>query len=136
MIFIDSPVWFAIANRKDREQQRARDLLRVDLQRITTDQVMVETWLLINSRVGRQVAEDFWQLIREGGAYVEHVMASDTELAWRGGHVFRDQPFSLVDRTGFVVMERLGIVRAARFDHDLVVYRFGRKRERACEVPH
>jgi predicted nucleic acid-binding protein len=39
-----------------------------------------------------------------------------------------------VDRTSFAVMERLGIIRAASFDADFAVYRYGRKRDRAFEV--
>ena len=48
--------------------------------------------------------------------------------------VFPDQKFSLVDRTSFVIMERLGISRVASFDNDFVVYRYGVNRDRAFEV--
>jgi predicted nucleic acid-binding protein len=40
----------------------------------------------------------------------------------------------IVDRTSFAVMERLGVHRAAAFDDDFAVYRFGRRWERAFEV--
>jgi predicted nucleic acid-binding protein len=50
------------------------------------------------------------------------------------GRGFRDQRFSLVDRTSFAVMERLGVSRAIAFDDDFVVYRFGPDRRRAFEV--
>ena len=45
-----------------------------------------------------------------------------------------DQEFSLVDRTSFAVMERLGITRVASFDNQFSVYRFGPRRSRAFEV--
>lgn len=32
-------------------------------------------------------------------------------------------------------MERLGVLRAATFDADFAVYRFGPRRERAFEIP-
>ena len=54
--------------------------------------------------------------------------------AWAIGEAFHDQNFSIVDRTSFAVMERLGINRAASFDDDFAVYRYGRSRERAFEV--
>ena len=44
------------------------------------------------------------------------------------------QDFSLVDRTSFAVMERLGLVRAASFDNHFAIYRFGRNRDRAFEI--
>jgi predicted nucleic acid-binding protein len=54
--------------------------------------------------------------------------------AWAIGESFPDQKFSIVDRTSFAVMERLGITRAASFDDDFAIYRYGRSRERAFEI--
>jgi predicted nucleic acid-binding protein len=47
---------------------------------------------------------------------------------------FPDQRFSLVDRTSFASLERLGISRVASFDNDFVIYRYGVHRDRAFEV--
>ena len=54
--------------------------------------------------------------------------------AWVMGEDFPDQDFSLVDRTSFAVMERLGLERAASFDEDFAVYRWGPGRRRAFDV--
>jgi uncharacterized protein len=62
------------------------------------------------------------------------VTAADMEAAWAIGDIFPDQEFSIVDRTSFAVMERLGLTRAASFDDDFAVYRYGRGRSRAFEV--
>jgi predicted nucleic acid-binding protein len=56
------------------------------------------------------------------------------DRAWAIGQAFPDQDFSLVDRTSFAVMERLGITRVASFDDHFAVYRFGPRRDRAFEV--
>ena len=56
------------------------------------------------------------------------------EAAWAIGTAFPDQEFSIVDRTSFAVMERLGLTRVASFDSDFAVYRYGRNRDRAFEV--
>jgi predicted nucleic acid-binding protein len=64
-------------------------------------------------------------------ARVEHVSAADLEAAWTIAERFPDQLFSIVDRTSFAVMERLGIHRAVTFDDDFAIYRFGPRRDRA-----
>ena len=65
---------------------------------------------------------------------MEYVGAADLEAAWAIGQAFPDQGFSIVGRTSFAVMERLGVHRVATFDDDFAVYRFGRDRRRAFTV--
>ena len=55
-VFIDSSVWFAAANIRDGYNKRAKELLSALQTRLTTDHVVVETWLLLNSRVHRDAA--------------------------------------------------------------------------------
>lgn len=96
--------------------------------------MLVETWLLLNSRTRRDIAESFWAELRSGDVEVESVTLADIEAAWSVGERFPDQSFSIVDRTSFVVMERLGITRAASFDQDFAIYRYGRARDKAFEI--
>ena len=65
---------------------------------------------------------------------VEPVIAGDMESAWAIGLRFPDQDFSIVDRTSFAVMERLGIRRVATFDDHFAIYRYGRDRRKSFEV--
>jgi predicted nucleic acid-binding protein len=121
---------------RDRGNARAKSILRNNTDHVTTDHVLVETWLLLSSRYHRQAAERFWERIRSDGVRVDMVIAADLEAAWAIGESFADQDFSIVDRTSFVVMERLGITRVASFDDDFAVYRYGRSRARAFEIVH
>jgi predicted nucleic acid-binding protein len=89
---------------------------------------------LIRYRIRRQAAERFWESIRNGVSAIEPVGAADLEAAWQTGILWRDQDFSIVDRTSFAVMCRLGIERAASFDADFAVFRFGTNRRRALTI--
>jgi uncharacterized protein len=133
-IFVDSSIWFAAGNSRELRNQRAKAILADNTPRVTTDHILVETWLLLNSRVHRHAAEQFWRGIRSGTARIEKVTMADLETAWAIGEIFSDQNFSIVDRTSFAVMERLGIFRVASFDDDFAIYRYGRNRDRAFEV--
>jgi len=59
---------------------------------------------------------------------------ADLEAAWQIGLSWRDQDFSIVDRTSFAVMQRLGIERAASLNDHFAVYRFGPKRRHSFTV--
>jgi len=133
-VFVDSSVWFGAANTREQRNERAKQILaELDSVQIT-DHVLVETWLLLNSRINRTAAEQFWRAVRSGAAEIEKVTHGDLETAWAIGEAFPDQSFSLVDRTSFAVMERLGITDVASFDDDFAIYRFGRNRDRAFQV--
>lgn len=133
-VFVDSSVWFAAAVARDRGNARAKAILQDADELVTTDHVLIETWLLLCSRSGRWTAERFWEGLRRGVVHLEIVTGADLEVAWSIGESFRDQDFSIVDRTSFAVMERLGVTAAASFDNDFAVYRFGRARDRAFDV--
>jgi uncharacterized protein len=133
-IFVDSSIWFAAANIREQRNERAKRILADIATPLMTDHVLVETWLLLNSRVHRNAAEMFWRGVRDGAAEMEKVTAADLESAWTVGESFADQDFSIVDRTSFVVMERLGVTQVASFDNDFAVYRYGRNRDKAFEV--
>jgi predicted nucleic acid-binding protein len=133
-VFVDASVWFGAANIRDRQNARAKKILAEVANPVLTDHVLIETWVLLNARVHRRAAEQFWIGVRHGAAQLETVLAADLDAAWAIGEAFPDQDFSIVDRTSFAVMERLGLTRAASFDDHFAVYRFGRNRDRAFEI--
>jgi predicted nucleic acid-binding protein len=132
--FVDTSAWFAAANVKDRHNQRAIELLSAGLELITSTFVLVETWLILQSKMSFAVAEDFAGYVRLGAAKIESNEMSDLEYSWRVREAFQDQTFSLVDRTSFAMMERLQISKVVSFDHDFVIYRYGPDRRQAFEV--
>lgn len=133
-IFVDTSVWFAAADSSDLDNSRAKAILASGEPLLTTDHVLAETWTLLRSRIHRHAAERFWDGLRNGTAAIESVGPADLEAAWQIGLAYRDQDFSLVDRTSFAVMRRLGIERAASFDDHFAVFRFGPKRRHAFVI--
>ena len=133
-LFVDTSVWYAAADISDASNGRAKEILGGHEMLLTTDHVLVETWMLLRHRVSRDAAERFWEGLRRGVATMEMVGPADLEAAWHIGATFRDQDFSLVDRTSFAVMLRLGVQHAASFDNDFAVFRFGPNRRRAFVV--
>ena len=90
--------------------------------------------MLLAHRLGRPAAEQFWAAIRGGAAAVEPVGLADLEVAFGIGDDFPDQGFSIVDRSSFAVMQRLGVHRAATLDEHFAIFRFGRDRSSAFEI--
>ena len=133
-LFVDTSIWYAAADKSETSNLRAKAILSAGEPLVTTDHVLIETWTLIRYRLGRRAAERFWEGLRNGAATIENVGAADLEAAWEIGTSYRDQDFSIVDRTSFSVMRRLGIERAASLDDDFAIFRFGPNRRRAFEV--
>jgi predicted nucleic acid-binding protein len=133
-LFADSSALYALFDATDTQHDRAVPILTSGEPITTSDHVLVESWLLVHGRLGRPLADRFWQGVREGGVAIEPVVPADLEVAWRIGEDFPDQDFSIVDRTSFAVMQRLGLYRAATFDDDFAVFRFGPNRQRAFEI--
>ena len=133
-LFADTSAWFAAADASDSSNRRAKRILQAGERLVTSSFVLAETWRLVHHRLGRRAAEQFWDGLRSGVAEIEPVVAADLEVAWNIGEAYRDQDFSIVDRTSFAVMRRLGIHRAASLDDDFAIYRFGPNRKQAFEV--
>lgn len=133
-IFVDTSAWYAAADSGDRRNGLAKRLLGTEEPLVTSDHVLVETWRLLHHFVSAHAAEAFWDGLRTGVAAIEQTTDADLEAAWAIGERFPDQDFSLVDRTSFALMERLGISRVISFDNDFAVFRYGRGRRLAFEV--
>ena len=133
-LFVDTSIWYAAADKSDASNSRAKAVLSAGEPLVTTDHILVETWTLIRHRLGRRAAERFWEGLRSGAATVETVGAADLDTAWEIGKSYRDQDFSIVGRTSFAVMRRLGIEGAASLDDDFAIFRYGPNRRRAFTV--
>ena len=133
-LFVDTSAWYAASDGRDRHHRTATEILSSGEPLVTTDHVVIETWLLIRGRADRTIADRFWHGLRAGAASVETVGPADLEVAWSIGEGYPDQDFSIVDRTSFSVMQRLGLTRVVSLDFHFAVYRYGPRRESAFDV--
>ena len=134
-VFVDTSAWYAAADLGDVHHGRAIGRLSEfsgDL--LTSDHVLVETWFLAANRLGVDIAETLVTAIRAGRARVEAATIADLEIAAQIHDAFADQEFSIVDRTSWSIMQRLGVHEAISFDRDYSIYRFGRGRRQAFTV--
>jgi predicted nucleic acid-binding protein len=133
-LFVDTSIWYAAADLSDLGNDHAKAILNSNEPLITTDHVLVETWTLLRYRLQRHAAERFWDGMRSGVTAIEPVGLADLEAAWQIGLSWKDQDFSIIDRTSFAVMRRLGIERAASLDDHFAIFRFGPQRRQAFTV--
>ena len=133
-LFVDTSIWYAAADSSDRGNARSKAILKSGETLVTSDHVLIETWTLLHHKLERKAAERFWEGLRSGIAAIETVTLADLEIAWDIGVSWRDQDFSVVDRTSFAVMRRLGIDRVASLDAHFAVFRFGPKHRESFHV--
>ena len=133
-LFVDTSIWYAAADSSDRGNARGKAILKSGEALVTSDHVLVETWTLLRHRLGRRAGERFWEGLRRGIAMIEPVALADLEVAWEIGVSWVDQDFSIVDRTSFAVMRRLGIDRVASLDEHFAIFRFGPKRRQSFTI--
>lgn len=135
-VFVDTGILVGAALTGDRRHEPAAATLEglAGVRTFTTDHVLVEAWAIINSRSGHAAAMRFWSALRETPLEIEPVGVPDLARAHAIAEQWADQAFDIVDCTSFAVMERTGCRRAATFDRDFAVYRFGPDRRKAFEI--
>lgn len=134
-LFVDTSALFASAVVTDPDHERATATLGdPGMRMVTTDVVLTELWALLSERRDKPDAERVVEAVVTSGVEIESVSKGDLLRAMEIGVEFADQPFSLVDRTCFAVMHRLGLRRVATFDHHFAVYRFGPGKRRSFEI--
>jgi len=123
-VFVDTGAWIAMAVVRDRFHKQAasyyRRLSQRNVQLITSNYVLVETYTRIRYDDGLDKAVKFHSLVEEaitlGRLRLEWVTPEIHGEAWRIFEQYTDQLFSLVDCTSFVIAKRAGLKEAFGFD--------------------
>jgi predicted nucleic acid-binding protein len=136
-LLVDTSGFYAVADRSDAHHEEAREVFEARGAKgelVTTDHIVVETWMLLRARLSRAAAMRYWDAILAGAVTVLGVAGVELAGAHRIGAGWPDQDFSLVDLTSFATMERRGILEVLAFGDHFRIYRFGAGRRRAFRV--
>ena len=122
-LFVDTSAFFAVLDGSDRHHPKARqiwkDLIESSDDLISTSYVLVETFALLQSRLGMEAVrcfdKDILPVVRVHWVSESDHLASVSALLTAGR-----RQLSLVDCVSFTVMRQLQIKRACVFDTDFV----------------
>ncbi len=126
-IFVDTSGLFAVLDADDSDHSRAEKqwsrLLASDEQLVSTNYVLVETFALVQRRLGMEAVkslhEDILPILD-----VDWIDTSQHTAAVSDLLAASNRQISLVDWTSFHAMKRLQITRAFAFDQDFRVQGF------------
>ena len=136
-LFVDTGAFYAMADESDGHHEAAASAFAARAtvgDAVTTDHVVVETWMLVRARLGHGAAMRWWDAINAAVVEVKGVSSVDFARARQIARDWPDQEFSLVDCTSFALMERLSIDEALAFDRHFRVYRYGPRRRVAFRI--
>lgn len=118
MIFVDTGAYYALTVAEDKNHAAAEAFFSSRRETlVTTDYIVDELLTLMRARGRHQLAlvVGRWLLI-DGACMLLRVTKPDFAAAWSVFEQYADKEWSFTDCTSKVVMERLGITRAAAFD--------------------
>ena len=116
-VFVDTGAWYALEDAGDRWHLAAVRFMQSRPRLITTNFVIDETITLVLSHLGYKAALSIGERLWSGRlAGVARVSQTDEREAWALFKQYDDKMFSFTDCTSFVVMKRLGLIRAFAFD--------------------
>lgn len=122
-VFVDTSALYALFVRVDTKHRAASEtLLELSRERtplLTTDLVLLESYILVHARTGRAGLLRFRDIIART-PWLECIVTTPEHQAeaWRLIEQRSDKNYSFVDAASFVVMRLLGLDRAFTFDAD------------------
>lgn len=127
-VFVDTSAWFALESRKDRNHERASELLPTLVRSrslVTSNHVVGESYTLMRKQLGHEAATRFIRSLNS--SHRLEILFTPQELEKNAYQLLRryeDQRFSFVDATSFVWMRKLRVREAFTFDQHFVTAGF------------
>jgi len=130
VVLVDTSAFYALENAGDRKEHAIAIQVAGRLEEdaavlVTTDYILDESYTLLRSVLGHQMAVAFGKEVQAGGLEIVQVDESIQKEAWDTFVRYRDKDFSFTDCTSFAVMRRARIQSAFTFDRHFRQYGFG-----------
>lgn len=119
IVFIDTGAFFGLADDTDEYHLESRNFYEkvAEKERLLSSlPVIVETWQLLETRLGIYQANRFWKWILEGYVEILSVDSNDLSLAFEIETKYADAGLGIVDSTTFALCERHKIETVFTFD--------------------
>ncbi len=126
MILIDTGAIYAILDKNDANHKRAVDLYRSVAGKeelVLLSLVLVETWFLLDSRLGSYVASRFISSVNEGIFSFHEISLDDISRAIEIEKRYKRAKFGLIDSVCFAFAERKNIREIFTFDNHFSIYK-------------
>jgi len=129
-IYMDTTALIALANKNDKNHERARNFLKSKLREgvlfIVGRPVFMEFLNGVSKRVSKKKAIELYEAYTKSKfVVIEKETEEDWEKAWSIFLKYDNQDgMDLVDCLSFAIMERLGLKKAFTFDKDFETYGF------------
>ncbi len=119
-LFVDTSAWLANVNRTARRHREVRAALRdFDGRLVTSNFVFDETVTLAQRSLGHPMALLMGNVLLDRDVVdLVRLTSEDEAASWSLFKARSDKDYSFTDCTSFVLMRRLGLVKAAALDAD------------------
>ena len=121
-VYVDTVALLALTDRADQYHRRARKVLdmltREKRALVTLDAVFGEAVTFIRRRMGRDVAIQFGEKLRNGSLRIAYLDPVTDEEAWKLFRAWQEPGISYVDCTSFAYMEAQKLREVFTFDND------------------
>ncbi|MBN1962449.1 MAG: PIN domain-containing protein [Deltaproteobacteria bacterium] len=118
-IFIDTSAFYAMLDRDDVNNQRAKDiwinLVETETPLITSNYILIETFALLQHRLGIAALQAFYSDVLSL-VHQHWLDKEDHEAALAAILVAQKRDLSFVDTSSFQIMRRLGLNEVFTFD--------------------
>ena len=118
-VLADASFWVGLRNRRDQFHERSReiasDLLGSRTPLVVTPLIFAEVhaFFVRAPALREQIIRDFWE---NPAVHMEDVSVVDQRDAIELLRTYQDKEYSFCDACSFIVIERMGLRRAASFD--------------------
>lgn len=128
-VFVDTGAWYAVQITDDRHHAAAqavlRELVESDVQIVTSNLVIGETYTLLRTAKGYREAKRFLDTLGQSRKLERFAITEFLERkAYEILAQYTDHPFSFVDATSFALMRQQRIQHAFAFDAHFVTAGF------------